>query len=90
MKPKTATERWVDRWAPIATMPHPATVIAVALVFFVGTGVRVLASTAWSPPGDWLTFLGVALGLGVVQYAAKRQTDGTYAVKRAKAAKAAR
>lgn len=84
-RPRSAAENtWTDRWAPVATFPTTSGTIVFSLFWFGATGLRVILSgwligtTAWSPPGEWLTFLAAALGFGVLQYGTKRNTDVGY------------
>ena len=58
----------------IATLPTTNLRIAISLMLFFATGVRVLVTNE-APPWEWLLFLGAAMGVDVVQFGVKRATQ---------------
>jgi len=60
-------------WAITGKMPSTNTRIAVSLLMFVATGIRVLITND-APPQEWLLTLAVFAGLDLGQFHSKRRT----------------
>lgn len=76
-KPRTATEKWTDRWAPLGTFPSTPGRISSSILLAVATGLK--AIWIWQPP-PWglVVFICLLAGIDATQYLGKRATDADY------------